>query len=142
MAHHFAVSMSTHHRKGAIVMMSSIVAFQGVPNAANYAATKAYVQSLAEGIGQELQTHGIDVLAVAPGAVASGFAERADMKMGATLRPEDVGVPLIKAIGKRRNVLPGFLSKLLAYNLRLTPRWGKVRIMGKVMRGFTKHQIS
>ena len=31
-----------------------MVAFQGVPNAANYAASKAYVQSLGEGLAREL----------------------------------------------------------------------------------------
>jgi short-subunit dehydrogenase len=37
-------------RRGGIVLMSSLLAFQGVPKAANYAATKAYVQSLVEGL--------------------------------------------------------------------------------------------
>ena len=36
--------------KGGIVLFSSPVAFQGVPRAANYAATKAYVQSFAEAL--------------------------------------------------------------------------------------------
>ena len=35
-------------KRGGIVLMSSLVALLGVPRAANYAATKAYVQSLAE----------------------------------------------------------------------------------------------
>ena len=43
--------------------MSSLFAFQGVPRAANYAATKAYVQSLAEGLRIELAPHGVDVVA-------------------------------------------------------------------------------
>ena len=41
--------------RGAIVLMSSLVAFQGVPSAANYAATKAYVQTFAEGLARELK---------------------------------------------------------------------------------------
>ena len=36
--------------RGGLVLMSSLVAFQGVPHAANYAATKAYVQTLAEAL--------------------------------------------------------------------------------------------
>lgn len=33
-----------------------------------------------------------------------------------------------------------FANKLLVYNLRMTPRWAKIKIMGNVMAGFTKHQ--
>jgi len=140
LTHHFANKMKIQPKKGAIVLLSSMVAFQGVPNAAHYAATKAYVQSLGEAIAIELKPEGIDVLCAAPGPVESGFSKRANMKMSMALSPEEVGVPIIKAIGKKTNVLPGFLTKLLVYNLRMTPRWGKIRIMGNVMSGFTKHQ--
>lgn len=68
--------------KGGIVLFSSLVAFQGVPRAANYAATKAYVQSFAEALAIELAPAGIDVVASAPGPVNSGFASRARMIMG------------------------------------------------------------
>ena len=141
LAHHFANKMKSQSKKGAIVFLSSMVAFQGVPNAANYAATKAYVQSFSEALALELQHEGIDVLAAAPGPVASGFSDRANMKMNMTLQPEDVGVPIIQAIGRKRTILPGFLTKFLVYNLRMIPRWAKTLIMGKVMGGFTKHQL-
>ncbi|MEM6265702.1 MAG: SDR family NAD(P)-dependent oxidoreductase [Bacteroidota bacterium] len=140
MAHHFANKMKAQPQKGAIVLLSSMVAFQGVPNAANYAASKAYVQTLGEALALELKPEGIDVLCAAPGPVKSGFAARANMKMDMTLSPEDVGVPILNAIGNKTTILPGFLTKLLVYNLRTVPRWAKVRIMGKVMGGFTKHQ--
>ncbi|MBC8093417.1 MAG: SDR family NAD(P)-dependent oxidoreductase, partial [Pseudonocardia sp.] len=73
--------------RGGLVLMSSIVAFQGMPDAAHYAATKAYVQSLAEALYVELAPRGVDVLAAAPGPTHSGFAERADMRMGRALTP-------------------------------------------------------
>lgn len=139
-SHHFAQQMKSQQRKGAIVLLSSIVAFQGVPNAANYAATKAYVQTLGEGLYHELKPSGIDILCAAPGPVNTGFASRADMQMGAALTPEAVAIPIINAIGKKTTVLPGWLTKLLAYSLMTAPRWAKVRIMGMVMGGFTKHQ--
>ena len=61
--------------------MSSLLAFQGVPRAGNYAATKAYVQTLAEALRIELGPLGVDVLACAPGPIQSGFAARANMRM-------------------------------------------------------------
>lgn len=126
-------------RHGGIILMSSIVAFQGVPFAAHYAATKAYVQTLAEGLAAELKPFGVDVLAAAPGPVTSGFGNRADMKMSKALHPEDVGVPILKALGKKSTLFPGALTKLLITGLRTVPRWGKVKIMETVMRGMTQH---
>ena len=140
LAHHFANKFKQQASKGAIVLLSSMVAFQGVPNAANYAASKAYVQSLGEALAIELKPHGIDVLNAAPGPVESGFSQRANMNMGMALSPEDVGVPILSAIGRRVTVLPGALTKLLVYSLRTAPRWAKVRIMGTIMAGFTRHQ--
>ncbi|MEM6380268.1 MAG: SDR family NAD(P)-dependent oxidoreductase, partial [Bacteroidota bacterium] len=75
LSHHFANKMKAQTQKGAIVLLSSMVAFQGVPNAAHYAATKAYVQSLGEAIALELKPEGIDVLCAAPGPVESGFSK-------------------------------------------------------------------
>jgi uncharacterized protein len=133
---HFAKKFAAQGR-GGIILLSSIVAFQGVPYAAHYAATKAYVQTLAEGLAAELKQVGVHVLAAAPGPVTSGFESRANMKMTTALSPEDVGVPILKALGKRSTIFPGGLTKILMTGLRTVPRWGKIRIMEKVMRGMT-----
>lgn len=125
---------------GGIVLMSSIVGFQGTPFAAHYAATKAYVQTLAEALYVELAPMGIDVIASAPGPTNSGFASRAGMKLGMALNPEDVAQATLNALGKKPTILPGFISKLLTYSLAFLPRWARVQIMGGVMRDMTKHQ--
>ena len=127
-------------RRGGIVLMSSIVAFQGVPFAAGYAATKAWVQSLAEALHVELRPHGVDVIASAPGPVHSGFAARARMEMGLALRPVDVAQRTLDALGRSMTVRPGWLSKLLEAALKV-PRWARVRIMKRVMGGMTRHQV-
>ena len=116
------------------------MAFQGVPYASNYAATKAYIQSFAEALAVELKPFNVDVLAAAPGPVESGFGHRSNMKMGKALVPSQLGVPILNALGKQTNVLPGLLSKILIYSLRTVPRWAKIKIMQKVMGGFTEHQ--
>jgi hypothetical protein len=139
LTHHYSKVFRNRNR-GGIILLSSMVAFQGVPYSANYAATKAYVQSLAEALYHELKPFGVDVLAAAPGPVESGFSGVADMKMSMALKPSDVGVPILKALGKTSTVLPGFLTKFLVYSLRTVPRWGKVRIMQLVMGGMTEHQ--
>jgi short-subunit dehydrogenase len=126
--------------RGGIVLMSSIVGFQGMPFAAHYAATKAYVHTLAEALYVELAPMGVDAIASAPGPTNSGFANRAGMQMGKALSPEEVARATLNALGRQSTVLPGFLSKLLTYSLVLLPRWVRVRIMGSVMYGMTKHQ--
>lgn len=128
--------------RGGIILMSSLVAFQGVPGAANYAATKAYVQSLAEGLRLELAPLGVDVIASAPGPIYSGFAARAKMQMSLALKPEDVAQATLNALGRRTTVRPGWLSKFLEGSLSLLPRALRVRAMGRVMRGMTSHQKS
>jgi short-subunit dehydrogenase len=139
LTHHFSRKFK-EQKRGGIILLSSLVAFQGVPYSANYAATKAYVQSLAEGLYHELKPFDVDVLAAAPGPVASGFAEVANMQMSMSLKPSDVGIPILRALGRTSTVLPGFLSKLLVYSLRTAPRSLKVRIMQLIMGGMTEHQ--
>ncbi|MEM6840770.1 MAG: SDR family oxidoreductase [Bacteroidota bacterium] len=141
LTHHFSQYFA-HQKRGGIILMSSMVGFQGVPFAANYAATKAYVQSLAEALALELKPYGVDVLAAAPGPVTSGFGKRANMKMDMSLTPAQVGVPILSALGRKNVVLPGFLTKFLVYSLRTAPRWGKVRIMKRVMGGMTRHGMT
>ncbi len=137
----FAARMAQRGR-GGIILMSSVVAFQGVANAANYAATKAYIQTLAEGLRTELAAKGVDVLACAPGPVASGFAARADLKMGQAATPETVARGALAALGRKAVVRPGLLSKVLIGSLAMLPRRSRSFIMRNVMHGMTKHQYA
>lgn len=128
--------------RGAIVLLSSLVAFQGVENAANYAATKAWVQTFAEGLARELEPRGVRVLSVAPGPVASGFGARADMRMSRTVTADTVARESLAALSRGGTVRPGWLSKLLEWSLAMLPRWGRVRVLSMVMGGMTRHQVS
>ncbi|WP_336487500.1 SDR family NAD(P)-dependent oxidoreductase [Methylobacterium nigriterrae] len=123
--------------RGGIILMSSLVAFQGVPRAANYAATKAYVQNLAEGLHAELRSRGVDVLSSAPGPVLSGFGRRAAMRITSGQTPDEVAVGSLHALGRRATVRPGLLAKALETALKPLPRPGRVVMMGKVMAGMT-----
>jgi short-subunit dehydrogenase len=129
-------------KRGGIILLSSLVGWQGVPQSANYAATKAYVQSLAEALLFELKPQGVDVLASAPGPVHSGFAARANIRMGAAASPASVAKASIAALGRKGTVLPGALTKLLTYSLLPLPRSMRTVILAKVMAGMTKHQTS
>ncbi len=141
-----AVLMLTHaiarrfieRKRGAIVLMSSLLAWQGQPFAANYGATKAYIQSLAEGLRVELAPHGVHVLAAAPGPVASGFGRNAEMTMSFAMAPGPVARGIVKAMGRRGTTVPGGLSKLLTYSLFTAPRPLRIMIMTRIMRGMAR----
>jgi short-subunit dehydrogenase len=135
-AHAFARRFAAR-RRGAMVLMSSLVAFQGVPRAAGYAATKAYVQSLAEGLALELKPLGVDVLASAPGPVVSGFGVRAGMRIQRGQTPEEVARATLRALGRRTTVRPGFLAQALEAALAPLPRFARVRVLARVMAGMT-----
>lgn len=135
--HHFARRFRARNR-GGIVLFGSIVGFQGTPYAAHYAATKAYIQTLAEGLRVELAPHGVDVLSSAPGPVHTGFAARSRLKMGAALQPEAVARETLAALGRRTTVHPGLLTKVLTGSLSLLPRWGRSQVMGRVMGGMAQ----
>ncbi|MEM1024196.1 MAG: SDR family oxidoreductase [Myxococcota bacterium] len=127
--------------RGGLILISSLVSFQGTPRSANYAATKAYVQSLAEALAHELRPHGVQVLACAPGPVATEFGERADMKLGRALDPGRVAQETLDALGRRDVVRPGFMTKFLLASLAFLPRSLRVRILGLVMKSMTAHQL-
>lgn len=127
-------------RRGGIVLMGSLVGFQGVPHAAHYAATKAYVQSLAEGLRLELAPEGVHVLSSAPGPVESGFGAVANMRISRGVGATTVARETLDALGRRGTVRPGLLSKVLEGSLAPLPRALRTRILQQVMRGMTAHQ--
>jgi len=123
---------------GGIVLFGSLVGFQGVPQTANYAATKAFVQSFAEGLRLELKPVGVEVLATAPGPTRSGFAAHASMTMSSAADVDVVARSTLRSLGRRSStVRPGALAKLLGFSLIMLPRWARVRLMGTIMSGMT-----
>jgi hypothetical protein len=128
--------------RGGLVLFGSIVGYQGAPGAAHYAATKAYVQTLGEGLRPELARAGVDVLVSSPGPVHTGFAARAGMTMARAVQPRDVAVATLAALGRRTTVTPGGLSKVLRWSLATLPRAARTRVMAQVMAGMTGAAVS
>ncbi len=96
------------------------------------------MQTFAEGLRIELKPYGVDVIASAPGPVASGFAQRASMTLSHTVSARAVAEETLAALGRAGTVRPGMLSKLLELALMTLPRRARVRMMGKVMAGMTQ----
>jgi len=125
----------TERGRGGLMLFGSLVGWQGTPNAAAYAASKAFVQTFAEGFGFELREKNIDVLAVAPGPVRTGFGARARMMPGTADDAERVARDSLAALGRQRTVVPGRVGKLLTAGLGTLPRRLRIGVMGRIMAG-------
>jgi uncharacterized protein len=104
---------------GGIVLLSSMAGYQGAALVAHYAATKAYLRVLAEGLWEELRPDGVDVLASCPGLVRTPtFARTAAAPAGrlvpAPMDPRDVARQSLAALGRRPVVIPGWRNRLAA----------------------------
>jgi NAD(P)-dependent dehydrogenase (short-subunit alcohol dehydrogenase family) len=71
---------------GTIVNVSSVVGRLSLPGSGAYAASKAAVESMSDALRAEVESHGLDVVIVAPGPVDSSFYDRADEELDATTR--------------------------------------------------------
>jgi len=116
LTHTFARKMAERQR-GGIIFLSSIVAFQGVPYIASYAATKAYDLIFAEGLASELKRRNVDVLALCPGFAKTNLAPGSNFK-SSPIQPMDIE-PIVKtaihSLGKKRVAIPGIVSKVLYF---------------------------
>jgi short-subunit dehydrogenase len=77
---------------GRILITSSVVASAPTPYQAVYAATKAFVQHLAEGLRQELSDTGVTITSLQPGATDTEFFDRGDLtdsRLGASDHKDD-----------------------------------------------------
>jgi short-subunit dehydrogenase len=138
MSKHFSARFAAR-KKGGLILFGSIVGFQGVGNAASYAATKAYIQTLAEGLAVDLKPFGIDVLSCAPGPVETGFAARSNLSPTISADPRRVARETVAALGHRTTVKPGMLAKVLINSLGTLPRFLRTMILSGIMASRTKH---
>lgn len=125
-------ALKAHPRGAAILNVGSIAGYQGVINMAAYAATKAYVNNLTEGLNWELRDTNVHATCLAPGKTASEFFEVAGMSgtgmaRSGLMSSEAVARQAVMALEKGKPaIVTGWLNKLMVFSLRLSPR-GMVR---------------
>ncbi len=110
---------------GAILQVSSGVAFQPVPLMAAYAASKAFVLSLSEALAVENEDLGVRVMALCPGGVPTEFQEVAGARLPAVgVMPASAVVEqALRGLERGRSVvIPGLINKGAPLASRLLPR--------------------
>jgi short-subunit dehydrogenase len=123
---------------GRILNLSSLAGFMPGPLMAVYYATKAYVLSFSEALADELHGTGVTVTALAPPATSSGFQRRAAMEDSKLVQGRIMDARTVAEAGYRglmagrSVVVPGLSAKLLAFSVRLSPRWMVTRIVRRM----------
>jgi hypothetical protein len=136
--HVFARDMQTRGR-GKILLVASLLAYQGVEKFAVYAAAKAYVLRLGEALHRELEHEGVTVTTLCPGMSETGFATAAQQKITPALKrvmmqPAPVVRAGIRALQAGRiSVVPGWANKAIVIFVWATPRWLHQAVFSRIM---------
>jgi short-subunit dehydrogenase len=136
---HAVLDGMLRRRRGAIINMASVVAFQPFPHFALYAAAKAFVLSFTEALAEELKGTGVRVLAVCPGAARTemnAFSHnRGLLGKLPSLSAERIVETALAALERGRVVrIVGFLNGALVFLNRFLPRAAVRWIMGRVVK--------
>jgi short-subunit dehydrogenase len=108
--------------RGAVIMLGSVAGSQPLPLHALYSATKVFDNYLGEALWAELREHGVDVLAVQPGATATEFAAVAGETREPGEPPENVVELSLARLGRQPSVISGWYNWLRAQSFRIVPR--------------------
>ena len=121
------------NKKGQIINIASVAAFQACPNFAVYGASKAFVLSLSQALNIELAGTGVTITAVCPGATATNFHEVAgsthsigSKRMDSADKVAQLAIEAARA-GKSC-VITGATNKFIPWASRLLPRYAVAKI--------------
>lgn len=116
-------------KRGKILNVASIVAFQPGPLMSVYCASKAYVLSFSEALWRELKNSGITVTALCPGPTRTEFHKRAglsrirSLKKSIMMDARSVAQVGFEGLMKEKDVVvAGFVNKILVSSVRFLPR--------------------
>ena len=123
-----ALGPMTERGDGAVINVSSVAGFGPVMPGSTYPASKAWVTSFSESIGQSTRASGVHVMALCPGYTRTGYHERTGIDMSAMprwiwLRADDVVAEALRDLRKGKTVsVPDWKYKLAVASLRHVPR--------------------
>jgi uncharacterized protein len=136
LAHGFASRLRRRGR-GGLVFVSSVEGLLGGPYSATYAASKAFLVNLGEGLWGELSPEGIDVLTVCPGLTdteapaSQGFDVS---KMSNVMSPEEVVTRTLDNLGNGPTYIASEHYQKLFEQLLSMPRRAALMSMAKSMK--------
>ncbi|MGH1490314.1 MAG: SDR family NAD(P)-dependent oxidoreductase [Acidimicrobiales bacterium] len=132
--------------RGAMIFTGSTSAFAGVATLANYAASKAFVGTFAEGLNREWGKQGVDVLVVHPGPTRTEMVEMDGVDFGAVpmnwMTPEKVADKAVGSLGRKAVLIPGAMNKIQRFVFtRLLPRRATSAVWSALMGRVTDESL-
>jgi short-subunit dehydrogenase len=123
-------------KRGAIVIVSSVVGTMPAPWFSAYSATKAFDLYFGEGLYGECTGTGVDVVTVLPGLTKTEFQAGAGIREyhSPYRTAEHVVSSALSALGKKPIVVDGWFNKILSHGTRFVPRSWLVGISRYVMK--------
>jgi short-subunit dehydrogenase len=123
---HQFLSIWPGQNKG-IILLSSLAGFRGTQLAVPYAATKAYLWNLAEGLHYEFKDSGLKISVCVPGTIDTpNFRSTRPMVIagaGKPMNPDRVAEVTLNKFGRKLFIIPGRRNQLIHLILnRLLPR--------------------
>ena len=150
LSHLFITDMITEG-EGGVINVGSVASLTPVPYSSVYAATKAYVLSLSEGLRYEYKNLNIKIMALLPGATVSNFGQVATAKSdklrarlnkksksstGAIFQTShEVAVECLDGFAKDKQfIIPGKGNRRTALFTKFMPRTKVLDIVGKLFK--------
>lgn len=136
---HCYLKKMRERRCGTIINVSSAAGFQPLPFMATYAATKAFVTSFSEAIGEENRPYGINVLALCPGSTKTNFFAASNIDKPLAVKGQHTAEEVVKIGLKavksgRTRIVPGVANYIGAVLGTFVPTVVTARVMAKAMR--------
>ena len=128
-------------KRGKILNVASMGAFQPGPYMANYCASKSYLLSLSEAVAAELHGTNVTVSALCPGVVITGFQKRAQNIHIGIHKGKHQSAATVADIGYRglmkgkAVIIPELKSKIQISGNRIFPRSLVRFVVRKMMEG-------
>lgn len=120
-------------KRGGIILVSSLAAFQPTPGMALYGATKGFELLLGEAVAEEIRGKNVDMTVLCPSGTLTEFQGVAGGVPHDGLTAEFVADCALGSLGKKRIAIPGTGNKILGKMNRFLPRNVVTRATAKAL---------
>lgn len=109
-------------KRGGIILVSSLAAFQPTAGMALYGATKGFELLLGEALSEEIKGKNVDITILCPGATVTEFQLVAGGVPHDGMDSRKVAMCAVDNLGKTIISIPGYQNKLISKLYRVFPR--------------------